>query len=130
MTEPNARRAMEDRVIAGEIAALREAVDNLANRAALAPRYREPDGIWLDRGPGARRWPEWNVARAHDDASRFEWRVRSGHDDGLTTVFLVDRYGDMHAMSIPDAHRLIEALTAAVLHANDELTARRARRQA
>lgn len=111
-----------------ELAALREAVDNLANRAALAPRYREPDGMWQDHGPGARRWPEWNVSRAYDDASRFEWRVRSGYSDDLASVFLVDRYGDMHAMSVPDAHRLIEALTAAVLTVNDEVAERRARR--
>jgi hypothetical protein len=110
-----------------EIAALREAVDNLANRAALTPRYRDPDGSWVDR-PSNDRLCEWNVARAYDDASRFEWRVRSGYSDGLASVYLVDRYGDMHAMTVPDTHRLIEALTAAVLHVNDEVSARRARR--
>lgn len=112
-----------------EVAALREAVDNLANRAALAPRYREPDAAWVDR-PGNDRLAEWNVARSYHDDTRFEWRVRAGHSEGLASVYLVDRYGDMHAMSVPDAYRLIEALNAAVLHLNDEVADRRARRKA
>lgn len=110
-----------------EVAALREAVNNLANRAELTPRYREPDAKWTDK-PSQRQLPEWFVSRNLRDGSRFEWRVRSGYDDGIAAVYLVDNYGDMHAMTVPEAHRLIEALSAAVLHVNDEVSARRARR--
>lgn len=110
-----------------EVAALREAVDNLANRAELIPGYREPDAMWTDK-PTTRQMPEWYVSRNLRDGSRFEWRVRSGYDEGIASIYLVDNCGDMHAMTVPEAHRLIEALSAAVLHVNDEVSARRARR--
>lgn len=110
-----------------EVARLRDAVDDLANRAALTPAYREPDAKWTDK-PSQRQMPEWFVSRNLCDGSRFEWRVRSGYDEGIASVYLVDNYGDMHAMTVPEAHRLIEALSAAVLSVNDEVAVRRARR--
>lgn len=110
-----------------ELAALREAVDRLANRAELTPRYREPDAMWTDH-PTTRQLPQWHVARDLRDPSRHEWCVRSGFADGIASVYLVDRVGDMHALTVPDTHRLIEALSAAVSSVNDEVSARRERR--
>lgn len=110
-----------------EVAALRKAVNDLANRCGVEPAYRPADRIW--RGGGQpEALAEWDVQYQEGGRGVRQLAVRAGWPDGIPGVFLVDYIGDMHALSVADTHRLIEALSAAVLHVNDEVTARRARK--
>lgn len=103
-----------------EVAALRDAVDDLANRVALNPAYRAPDRTWI-QPVDHEKFAEWDVQNRY-------LTVRAGHPDGVPGVFLVNHWGDMHALSLKETHHLIEALSAGVQHLTNDLTARRERR--
>lgn len=108
-----------------EVARLRDAVDNLANRLGTTPAHVEPDRVW--RGNGEKRlYAEWDVAFHPNIRGLRQLAVRAGWPDEIPGVFLVDETGDMFALGVRDAHRLIEALTAAVGHATDQLARQRA----
>jgi hypothetical protein len=107
-----------------EIAALRHAVENLAHRVNAEPAYRAPDRRWLE-SISRDTYGEWDVQA--DRQGRL-LAVRAGHDDGIPGVFLVDRYGDMHALTVAHAYQLIEALSSAVAYVRDDLAGLREKR--
>ena len=103
-----------------EIAALRNAVEDLAHRVNAEPAYCAPDRLWTD-SIGHEKFGEWDIQGR-------QLSVRAGKPDAIPGVFLVDRHGDMHALSIGDTYRLIEALSSAVGYVRDDLTERREKR--
>ena len=103
-----------------EIAGLRHAVEDLAHRVNTEPAYRAPDRLWVEN-ISHEKFGEWDIRGR-------SLSVRAGKPDAIPSVFLVDQHGDMHALSIGDTYRLIEALSSAVGYVRDDLTERRAKR--
>lgn len=106
-----------------EIAALRQAVEDLAHRVNADPAGRKPDRSW--REPVSNLvYGEWNVAQ-----DRANIRVRAGHTDGVPSLFIVDRASwDMTHLSVPDAYDLIAALVGGIAYVRNDLTERRSGR--
>jgi len=106
-----------------EIAALRQAVEQLAHRVNADPAGRKPDRAWHE--PGSNRvYGEWDVAR-----NRANIRVRAGHTDGVPSLFIVDRMSwDMTHLSVSDAYDLVAALVGGIEYVSDDLTERRVSR--
>lgn len=104
-----------------EVAALRNAVEDLAHRVRLDAAPMDPTGEWTDPVDRTIVLREWRLNR--------HLAVRAGHVEGIPSIYLVDRYGDMLATdSVDDAFRLLSALQAALDHMRDDLSAHRARR--
>lgn len=95
-----------------QIAALRNAVEQLAHNVGVSPAYRPPDRAWIE-SVSDNRYGEWDVQA---DRQERVLAVRAGADDGVDGVFLVDRRGDMHPLEVDHTYRLIGALSAALTY--------------
>lgn len=104
---------------AEEIAHLRAAVEGLALKVGLAPEYKPPNRIHVDRcDPDGVPYGEWDVQGR-------SLRVRAAREASGLWVYLVDRHGDMVPMDLKDTLRLIEAASSGISYAGDDLGARR-----
>lgn len=100
-----------------EVRALRAAVVDLAHRVTVNPDPLPPETRWQEP-LSTEVYAEWCIQPRY-------LSVRAGRPDGIPAVFLVDRYGDMLALSTQDTQRLVEALTSGLHYVRDDLTTRR-----